>query len=193
MPPYLDPEMSKITSQVVGSVRSAVSLSIGGGIFGSLLVGGLLMYLIGMVRGIQYQVFIFLVHVNLPGLAHKYFSMMTVIAQLDIFFGEDLNKMIFEFPNDKSLDDHFEMFGYESQNFLILTGSLLLPLLFLTVVNYAALKFVNYVGIKGFKWKCCRNMGIWAYSGFFSLKGTLILFFTEGYFDLSMCVILQLQ
>lgn len=191
IPPYLSLELTKAVNQVVEAVEGAVTLTISGGLVGTIVFGGALSYLVGLIRGLQFQVFIFLIQVSLPGLAHKYFSMMCEIAQIDIFHGEDLNKIIFKFPHDGSFNAHFDQFGYESQNFFLLSGSLIVPLLILTVASYFFYILLNYLAIKNYRSKKCRRVGMWAYNSQFSLKETLITLFTEGFFELQIGQVLN--
>ena len=53
-----------------------------------ILLGGLMMYLWGMIRGMQSIIFITLIEVSYAGFAIYFFKEARSIAQVDIFYGE---------------------------------------------------------------------------------------------------------
>lgn len=67
-----------------GSLMTALS---SGNFFVSLLLGGSLQQLWGLIRSMQFMILCLLIRVPLAGHAFKFFDGCSVIAQLDIFDG----------------------------------------------------------------------------------------------------------
>jgi len=89
----------------------------------SLLLGGSMEQLWGMIRALQIIVLSALVGMTLPSNVHLFIQGCMEFANVDIFSGEVIYLTLFEFTPTDPLTDNFEQFGIGDLNFLINSGS----------------------------------------------------------------------
>ena len=94
---------------------------------------------------------------------------------------------MFDFTDKPSPIEQFEILGYDSGNFMVLSGSLLINCLI--IIGLTLLKFIiNTLLTLCAKHKRARRFGVWV--GNFNPYPGLIRIYLEGYLELVLCAIL---
>ena len=120
----------------------------------SLLLGGSMQQLWGLIRAMQFLILGFLIRVPLPGHAFKFFEGCAQVAQLDIFDGAALYDEWFTVIETEPLNFNFDIFDIGSKNFLFNSGSFFIFFIGIIGVNFA--KFIVSMLARG----CARyNFG----------------------------------
>lgn len=102
-----------------------------------------------------------LVNIDMPANAEFVFSFFVEYSSIDIFFGTELNYYLFEeFINDEPYNDKFAFFGIESQNLLVNSGSLILPILAMILAIFLTAKLLNKIARIFYQNSRCRRMGM---------------------------------
>ena len=102
------------------SLLTAISSS---NFFISILLGGSLQQLWGLIRSMQFMILMLLIRVPLAGHAFKFFEGCSIIAQVDIFDGKDFYVNTFTITEAPPLNENYELMGISGLNFLINSGS----------------------------------------------------------------------
>lgn len=151
------------------------------------------MQLWGFIRGMQYIILLALIDLNLPALATVFFEDAIVVAQMDIFLGEEIITAVFNFTSNEPMNDLFDKYSFSTMNFLLNSGSIIIPLAILLVLRSVFFKVVNWIAYHNYRRSCCRNIGVYAYKNSQNLYQTLMKLFIESYLELSFAVCLALK
>ena len=57
------------------------------------------------------------------------------IAGIDVFYGYEITNKYFTFSNEEPLNDQFEKSEIETMNYLLNTGSIIVPVLFVMILH----------------------------------------------------------
>lgn len=98
----------------------------------------------------------------LPAHTLSYFSTCFDFANMDILDGKELYQKWFTFKETPALNDNFEMYDMENQNFLINTGSYFI--IFAGMIACDILKFLlNKAAVKCARYRNARRIGMQMY------------------------------
>ena len=107
----------------------------------SIIMGGSMQQLWGMIRAMQMIVLGALVRVPTPAHTFLFFTGCMIFAQMDVLDGQGLYEILFEFKDTKPLSQNFELFGLGDKNFMLNTGSYFV--IFVGVLLFAILKKIT--------------------------------------------------
>jgi len=96
------------------------------------------------------------VNVTYPSNLYQFFIGMVEIANLDIFFGYQITTFLFTMRTSEPFNDLFMAFGIDSKNFLLNSGSMILPIIPLLFLQFIIFYFLNFLGKKFYKLKKFR-------------------------------------
>ena len=82
--------MSEQLNTVTDGGGIIVNMLSSGNFLVSIILGGSMQQLWGLIRSMQFLILGFLIRIPLPGHAYKFFEGCALIAQLDIFDGKSL-------------------------------------------------------------------------------------------------------
>ena len=175
-------------TDTAGSVTNSVST---GNFVLSLVLGGSMQQLWGMIRALQMIVLSALIRVPLPAHCFMFFQGCMMFAQMDILDGQGFYKKWFKFRETTPHSEMFEMMDIGDKNFMMNSGSYFI--LFALAVGYS---FGRYL-LNSMARCCptsvrCRKLGIYAYEASYTgnLWTSTVKLFIESFFDLTMCAML---
>jgi hypothetical protein len=102
---------------------SLVNVMSSGNVFVTVLLGGTMQELWGMIRAMQMIVLSILAEIQLPVHTFLFYQESLVIADMDIFMGETIIEAIMRFKETDALNDNFELYGIGDKNFMSNSGS----------------------------------------------------------------------
>ena len=194
VPPIIDdPEAAKNiedTTESGGSVMNSIS---SGNFVISLILGGSMQQLWGMIRALQMIILSALVRTPIPAVTFMFFQGCMMFAQMDIFDGQGWYEQWFEFKETTMHSEMFEMMGIGDKNFMMNSGS------YFIIGGGLALYYIGRYILNSFAKSypsshTIRKIGIYAYEQ--SYLGNFWMAFlkltVESYFDLAMCSAMQL-
>jgi hypothetical protein len=97
LPPIINAELAKSLTTTTEAGGSMVNSMSSGNFVLSLVMGGSMQQLWGMIRAMQFIILCFLIKVPTPGHTHKFFEGCAAFAQMDILDGKTLYEKMFEF------------------------------------------------------------------------------------------------
>ena len=113
-----------------------------------------------MIIGIQNTLVLTHVDVFFPANVDVYLQYVSQIAGMDMMFGEEITKEIFtSFSNEDPLNDRWERYQVSSMVFLLCIGSILLPILALTLIYHGIIRLIHFIAKKNYKSNTCRIIG----------------------------------
>ena len=111
-------------------------------------------------------------------------------ASFDVFDGPMIYEKLFKFRDTRAFNTTFELFGFDSMNFIMNSASL--PIfLCLLITLIISIKFLKQIAKKLYTRKCCRQLGMYA-QGRGQLCSFLNTFLVSNFLDLSFSVSLYL-
>ena len=82
------------------------------------------------------------------------------IAQFDIFHGEQLTGIIYTFNVTAPLSGHFEENNFDSMNYMVNIGSVIIPILASMIVIFIISKILHTLAIIFYEYSYCRKIGM---------------------------------
>ena len=108
---------------------------------------------------------------------------MGSLLQADLYPTDEIYEAIFNFSKTEPRSEKYEMLGYDSQNFIQLSGSLSINMV--TVVTYAStLALASFLACKLYKLEFARYVGCRIPET--STIANLVSIFIQGYLELSI-------
>ena len=92
----------------------------------SLVLGGSMQHLYGMIRAMQMILLSALTNVAYPGPTLIFFKGAILFANMDVLSGEDFYEKHFEFQETDPINERFDEFGIGDKNFTMNSGSFLI-------------------------------------------------------------------
>jgi len=126
-----------------------------------------------------------------PGHTFLFFKLCMKYLTLDIFSGEDLYRILFDFQLTDPLNDNFEAYGIKDKNLLNRSGSYFIFLVIL--IGLMILRFmINKVAVYKYESSVFRTIGIQVYEPKMDvvLKLQTMKLFMESYIDICFFVVL---
>lgn len=155
-----------------------------------ILLEGVITQLWGMIRALQMMVLS--VIINVPQLPHvsSFYDIIIELATMDIFHGEDLMAMLWNFKETSMLSTQFDLFGMGDKNMFYNSGSFFVFLALGFVLAFIAC-IINFVTSRCNSYKRCRRVGYWVYSsGIISkFQAYYTKLFLESYLDMGLCTL----
>ena len=111
---------------------------------------------------------------------------------MDMFYGQDITDMLLSFSNEDPFSDQWDRYQVGSMNFLLNTGSILIPILSVLALFNATVRTIHYFAKKNHKYRPCRKIGSKLYPQLYILPAIVTLFL-EGSLDLIIATCLQIQ
>jgi hypothetical protein len=97
VPPIINPELAESLTTTTDAGGDMVNSMSSGNFVLSLIMGGSMQQLWGMIRAMQFIILSFLIKVPTPSHTHKFFEGCAVFAQMDILDGKGLYENWFDF------------------------------------------------------------------------------------------------
>jgi hypothetical protein len=113
---------------------------------------------------------------------------MSDLNSRDLFPTDEIYEWIFEFREQDSWSASFEFMAYEGANFINLTGSLLIVILFM-ILNAIISILINRCTRMCYLRRWARRLG--AAVGSYPLKEGLVRMVFEGYLELVICTLIS--
>jgi hypothetical protein len=146
VPPIIDKEVGKtiVTStrrggQIMNSVSS-------GNFIISLILGGSMQQLWGMIRAMQTIVLNAVIIIPTPAHTFLFMSGCMMFAQMDVMDGAGIFENLFVFKDTDPLNPNFELFGMGDKNFMMNSGSFFIFQLGIVLFKMASI-FFNFIAI----------------------------------------------
>lgn len=191
-PMILDKETAESLNSMTENGGAMTEMFSLGNFIISILIGGSLQQLWGMIRALQMVVLVSLVDINFPWHARLFLESSVSVAQLDVFQGENIIDWMFRFKQTSPINSNFENFGADSQNFMLNSGSyfiFIVVLLLMSIGRYIINRFAVWFSQK--EW--ARKIGMWNYSSdsnLYTFTANNMKLYMESYFDLAFCTLL---
>lgn len=113
----------------------------------SRLIKGSKQALWGMMNAMQIIIYGAMVSINYPISCQKFLEALCDFAKMDLFDLEDFYAKNLEFIETKPFNSKFEKMGFESKNFLLNSGSLMLFIIMIFVTFFFQ-KTSNFLAIR---------------------------------------------
>lgn len=101
-----------------------------------------------------------LTFVMLPAHANVFFEVCIMFASLDIFSGEKLYELMFEFREDEPLNEKFDQLDMGGKNFLMNSGSFFI-MAFLIFFTFYLKRIINFICSKLARFRISRIVGMY--------------------------------
>ena len=97
--------------QQADTMTKVTNIISGGNLVTSLVLGGSMQYLWGMIRAMQIITMLSLIKVNMPAYARLFFAGAIMFANMDVFSGEAFFEENFVFHETDPLNERFDATG----------------------------------------------------------------------------------
>ena len=158
----------------------------------SLILGGSMQFLFGMVRAMQLITLSGLVEVQLPPHTQVFLIGCMTISTLDIFDGSGLYREMFSFSDTTPLNSNYEFLGVDTSNFMLNSGSFFI---FVAIIigQWFAKWVTNRLMLCCWHSRLAQNMGEVVYDGssLRSLCMAQIKLAIEAYLDMTLATALN--
>ena len=154
--------------------------------------GGTLQHLWSVIRPLQHLAVLGLVNVIYPSNLYQFFIGMVEIANLDILFGNQLTSLLFTMRSSEPFNDLFMAFGIDSKNFLLNSGSMILPITPLLFLQFITFCLLNFLGQKYYKRDKFRKLGQFSEKLKISLPHSFLRMLVEGFIEIALTAFLSL-
>jgi hypothetical protein len=162
----------------------------------SIILGGSMQRLFGMIRTMQILAMSSLIFVTFPSHTMTFFGGAIMFANIDIFSGDELYEAIFEFKTTYALNDKFDQYGMSNKNFIMNSGSYFIMQI-LIIVNFFMKRLIKYICKKFARIRVFRVVGIYindaSIESYDQIKKASLKLFLESYFDLVFAIFLGLS
>lgn len=155
----------------------------------SRLLNGSKQALWGMMNAMQMIMYGTMVSINFPIRCQSFLEILCDFAKMDLFDLEDFYEKNMEFIETKPFNSKFELMGFETKNFLLNSGSLMLFIIMI-FVNFFFQKICNFLAIKFHKHAFWRKIGVASFETEFSSSMIRLIF--QAYIDLYICICLSI-
>ena len=158
----------------------------------SLLMGGSMQQLFGMIRALQMIVLTALIRVPTPAHSFIFFAGCMLFASMDVLDGGGFYEDWFVFLETPPLNQNFELFGVGDMNFVMNSGSYFI--LGAGIFIFTISRFIlNKIATKFAQYPFFRKVGMKFYRSSYKKEIThaQLKLFMESYFDLAMCAMLN--
>jgi hypothetical protein len=122
-----------------------------------------------------------------------FFEVCIMFSSLDIFSGEKLYELIFEFREDEPLNEKFDQLDMGGKNFLMNSGSFFI-MATLIVWTFYLKRFINFICSKLARFKIARIVGMYFHPEREQesvMYQAALKLFLESYFDLNIAIFLS--
>ena len=130
-----------------------------------------------------------MVSINFPIRCQTFLEILCDFAKMDLFDLEAFYEKNMEFIETEPFNDKFELMGFETKNFLLNSGSLMLFIIMI-FVNFFFQKVANFLAIRFHKYSTWRKIGVKMYYTNFSSSMIRLIF--QAYIDLFICICLSI-
>ena len=137
IPPIIDAGLSESLGSTTSAGGDQVTAMSSGNFIISLIMGGSMQQLWGMIRAMQFIILTFLVRVPTPAHTFKFFAGCAVFAQMDILDGKGFYSEWFDFKHTEPLNDNYELMDIEDKNFILNSGSYFILIAIIVTYNIA--------------------------------------------------------
>jgi len=148
IPPYIDPGTKSSLETTSTIYSSSINTLTASNLLVMIFFGGTLQHLWSVIRPLQHLAILGLANVVYPGNLYQFFIGMVEIANLDILFGYQITTFLFTMRESEPFNDLFEAFGIDTKNFLLNTGSMIIPIIPILLAHFAFYHTLKYLGKK---------------------------------------------